>query len=349
MSPEEPQLAEAIAAVIREHGPRRVPLETVLAAAATVDRTAAVSVGWRRRVLSAITSLVGDGVITAPRTRFDRSADPPLPAYVTRCEVRPWRGETREAIIWHADLEWVAIGDEFGEWSASERAFLALVNAWLPLRRRMIVPLRERSLDITGDDKELESRLFGPLFSPGRLTLDLLRCEPCWPPVERRVFGEGPCLVIENYTTYVSLARRAERLGFTGQIVWGGGNQVRTRLRALAAGGERPVACWYFGDIDAGGFRVARSAWECAAELGFEDLRPARGLYRLALGQGERRRTRTPPRMSETTVEWVRSWLGAELGASCLIIARSGKRVVQENVGAELLATTTLEDWFDGE
>lgn len=343
----EPELAEAIAEAVRKNARRRLPIESVLAAAAQVDRTAAVAVDWRRRVLAAITMLADDGVLSLPRTRTDRRADPPLPAYVTRCETPKEEAATRRPVVWHADLGWAALGDELGQWSTGERKCLTLVNAWLPRRRGVIVPIRERSLDITGDDKALETWIFGTLFRPGRLTLELLECEPCWPPVERRVFGDGPWLVVENYTTYVSLARRATELGFTGQVIWGSGNQVRTRLRTLAASGERPGTCWYFGDIDAGGFRIARSAWVCADEVGLGELRPAAGLYRIALDRGRRQRTGRSPRMSDETVTWVRSWLGETLGGSCLAIAQSGERIVQENVGAEVLATTLLQNWFD--
>ncbi|UOZ05576.1 Wadjet anti-phage system protein JetD domain-containing protein [Amycolatopsis sp. WQ 127309] len=346
MSPE-PTLTASIAEAVREYGLRRVPLEVVLSAAAKVDHSAAVSVHWRRRVLTAITSLADEGVIDLPKTRTDRRADPPLPAYVTRRGAPSAQTETRASIVWHADLGWAALGDERGEWSASERACLALVNAWLPRRRGVVVPIRERSLEITGDDKALESWLFGSLFRPERLSLELLECEPCWPPVHRQILGDsGTWLLVENYTTYVSLSRRAAELSFDGQVIWGSGNQVSTRLRTLAASGERPNSCRYFGDIDAGGFRIARSAWQCVSDLGFEDLRPAYGLYGLALEHGRTTPSGRSPRMSGETVIWAQEWLGGPLGEPSLAIARSGARVVQENVGVEVLAATGLADWF---
>ncbi|MGC7098304.1 Wadjet anti-phage system protein JetD domain-containing protein [Amycolatopsis lurida] len=347
MSPE-PALTGAIAEAVREYGPRRVPLEVVLSAAAKVDHSAAVSVDWRRRVLTAITSLADEGMIDLPKTRTDRRADPPLPAYVTRRRAPSEQAETLASIVWHAELGWAALGDERGEWSTAERSCLALVNSWLPRRRGVVVPIRERSLDITGDDKALETWLFGSLFRPGRLTLELLECEQCWPPVHRRILGDSDTwLVIENYTTYISLSRRAAELGFDGQIIWGAGNQVRTRLRTLAACGERPLECWYFGDVDAGGFRIARSAWQCVRDLGFEELRPAKGLYSLAIEYGKRRPSGRTPRMSGATAAWVWDWLDESLGDVCLAVARSGERVVQENVGVEVLAATALSDWFN--
>lgn len=79
------------------------------------------------------------------------------------------------------------------------------------------------------------------------------------------VLGDGDWLVVKNYTTYVSLAA-PEAAGFDGRVVWGSGNQVGTRLAALAVeqsedGGDGPGVIRYFGDIDAGGFRVPARRW----------------------------------------------------------------------------------------
>jgi hypothetical protein len=204
-----------------------------------------------------------------------------------------------------------------------------------------VVPLRERSLDIFGDEKLLETVVLGPLFGPGRLSMELLECEPCWPPVDQAVLGEGPWLVVENYTTYVSVSRRAQAGGFDGRVVWGSGNQVGTRLAALAAAGERPERCFYFGDVDAGGFRVARSAFVRARTLGFGALLPAWRLYRLTLDIGRRRPVRGTT-LAPETLEWLREWLGPELGPRAAEVVAAGERIVQEHVGTEVLADYTL-------
>jgi hypothetical protein len=342
----EPALADAIAKVVADYPTRKVPLADVLAAAASVDHTAASAVGWRTRVLAAITSLGDEGLVEIPKTRFDRSANPPLPAYVKRpATTKPTPAE-EASIIWHVDLDWVARADDADALSAAERRFLAKVNAWLPRRRDITVPLRERSLDIFDDDKLLESWIFGPLFRPNRLTLALLACETCWPPVEQRVLGPGDWLIVENYTTYVSIGRRAAGGGFDGRIVWGSGLQVGTRLSALAAAGERPARCWYFGDIDVGGFRAARLACVRAGELGFGPVRPARGLYELAVRFGFERRRTGGRHAGEDLVNWALDWLGGALGEIAATVTRAGDRIVQENVGAEVLAGVAVREWL---
>lgn len=331
----EPAIAEALARVVAASPTLRVRVTPdLLVAAASVDRTAAASVGWRARVLAALSDLADAGVITLSRSTVDS-----LPRFVTRPELARIPVAAPDPVIWHHELSWVdglALG-------TAERRFLVAVNAWLPRRRGVAVPMRERSLEIFGDEKELERWVLGPLFGSGRLSLAGLDCVACWPPVEQTVLGTGDWLVIENYTTYVSVRRRAAELAFDGRIVWGSGNQVGTRLATLAAtGADRPGRCWYFGDIDAGGFKVAKLAVSRASEVDIGLVEPARGLYRLAL-RGTAVRAGKP---APETARWARTWLGGALGDAVAEVVGAGERIVQEHVGQEVLAGTQLSDWF---
>jgi hypothetical protein len=337
----EPALAQAITEAVSGFRLQRVPLDAVLTAAAAVDHTAAVTVHWRQRVLVAITELVDAGVVEVPRTKLDRSSHPPLPAYLVRpAAQRPAQAEPTRT-VWHADLAWVSVADDAGKLTGAERQFLQKINEWLPRRTGVSVLLRERSVDIFDDDKLLESWLLTRIFSPSRLTLELLDCEACWPPVEQQVFGQGTWLVVENFTTYTSLCRAACR--FDGRIIWGAGMQVATRLTALAAAGERPPECCYFGDIDAGGFRAARTAADRAERLGFPALKPARGLYAEAI---RHRRQRGRSRLGAEASAWVRQWLGGVLGVSAAEIAGAGGRIVQERVNREVLQDFGVDRWW---
>ena len=210
------------------------------------------------------------------------------------------------------------------------------------------IPMRERSLDIFGDEKLLETRINGPLFRPGRLTFALLETYPCWPPVQQTVCGPGDWLIVENYTTYHSISTRARQLGFAGRLIWGSGKQVGTRLAALAlSGAPAPPHCYYFGDLDIAGFRMAKSAVAKASEIGLPALTPARGLYRLGYLHGTARRSTASSRVDPAILDWVRNWLADEIGARAAALLGAGRRIVQEYVGKEVLATTALSDWFD--
>jgi len=335
-------VAAAIADAVAGHRTRTVPIAVVLTAAASVDHTAASMVGWRARVADAVAELAAAGIVAVPKTRFDRTAFPPLPAYVTRPARPPPDGQVGP-VVWHAELSWAAEAADAGLLSAGEQRFLGHVNRWLPSRRGVVVPLRERSLDVFGDEKAVERRLLGPVFGPGRLSLEFLECEPVWPPVHQQVFGPGAWLLVENYTTYVSLARCAAESGFGGRVVWGAGTQVGTRLAALAlaADTQAPPALWYFGDVDAGGFRVARTATRRVAELHFPPLEPARPLYALAVELGRQRPDPDSPGAADVA-EWAARWVGGSVGDTVAAVVAARQRIVQETVGAEVLAGHAL-------
>jgi len=338
-------LGEAMAVAVADYRTRRVPIAVVMAAAAEVDHMARSVVGWREPFAAAVDELAGAGLVTLPRTRFDRSAEPPLPAYLRRpAPETPTRAV--RPVIWHAELAWVAIEEDAGRLGAGDRAFLEQINGWLSRRRTLVVPLRERSLEIFDDEKAIERRILGPLFGPGRLSLELLRCEACWPPVHQQHFGPGPWLIIENYTTYVSLGRCAARSGYSGRVIWGSGNQVGTRIDALAMGGEMPTTMWYFGDLDAGGARVARTAEKRCVDAGFPPLQPARALYALALEHGKVS-PEPAPVGTASHARWVERWFGGVVGRSVASIVQSGGRIVQENVGTEVLDHRSLGELLD--
>src|SRR2546421_9245541 len=136
-------MADAIAAAPH----RRIPLATLIAAAAAVDHTGAAAVGWRARIAAAIGELATAGLIELPRTRWDTSSTPPLPAYVTKPAAIPTAAPA-EQVVWHAELGWAAQLDAAGQLTESERRFLTHVNTWLRRRGSLVVPQRERSFDI---------------------------------------------------------------------------------------------------------------------------------------------------------------------------------------------------------
>jgi hypothetical protein len=198
-----------------------------------------------------------------------------------------------------------------------------------------VVPMRERSWQLLGDDKALERLRPGRLFGAGRLSLELLRCRATWPPVQRRLLGPGPWLVVENWSTYESLGIAAAGDTGGGRIIFGSGNQAGTRLMALADAGERPAQpVLYFGDVDAGGIRAARLAVTTARQLDWPPVEPCRPLYALALD--------SPHRLADApagsaSVNWARRWIGGGLGDEIAGCLAAGRTVRQEAVGLEIL------------
>jgi hypothetical protein len=334
-------LAAAMAGAVSAAPTLRVRLTALVEAARGVDISGPGRPDWRRCVTAAIQELVDAGLVTYPSTRWDRRTSPHLPEWVEKPRRDAPTG-TRPGVVWHARLAWVPALERVRRLSVAERDLLEAVNGWLPSAdRALVVPMRERSWQLVGDDRAIEELRSGRLFAADRLSLELLRCRPTWPPVHQRILGSGRWLLVENWSTYESLCATAVTGGFDGRIVFGSGNQIGTRLEALAhqsRGPTEPIA--YFGDLDPGGIRAARLAVDGARRLRWPEILPAEGLYQLALASPHRLRCDPlPPR----TARWVHEWFGSVLADQVVGELTAGRAVRQEAVGLEILSGSNLE------
>jgi hypothetical protein len=220
--------------------------------------------------------------------------------------------------------------------SRAERALLRAVNGFLGAGgSALVVPLRERSLQLTGDEKALDTMSRGRLFAPGRLSLELLAAQRVSPPLVRQRVGAGwMSLLVENYATYHSLAATLPVDGEVGEVVYGAGNTLGVVLTAIAEnGGVQGLA--YFGDVDVRGLEIAMGGSRLAAELGLPSMIPAKQLYRLLVNHG--RPAPADGRPNSAKARTVVEWLPAELHAPVLDVLLAGNRLAQEAVGLELL------------
>jgi hypothetical protein len=206
-------------------------------------------------------------------------------------------------------------------------------------RAKTLVPIKERSLEVFGDEKRLDQLLRGStLFGDGRLTLDILRCfvvpEPLpWAPGPK---PEGPVLVIETLATWHSYSRwNAERKVFSA-VVYGSGNRFVDGVLYLrdiftSLGGARPVL--YFGDLDPQGLLIPQVASARAQAAGLPAVSPHLWSYQrlLALGHSHRQPWEGEP-PSSTLCDWLET---------CAEPARqlfaAGQRSAQERIGWEFL------------
>lgn len=206
-----------------------------------------------------------DGRIIVPKTVW--KAWPALSGHVKKLQSLE-KKVTRHDTSWVQELAWVP-----AEGAHHSLDDLRLLNEWFKQPRDgLVVPVRERSLQIFGDEKRLEQlSQEGVLF--GRLTFADLGCEYLSPPLARVKVGTGPSLVVENHTTFHVMARACSEgfLGY-GEIIYGGGNQV------VASVDQIPVGSLYFGDLDKAGLRIAGT-------LNRLGVKPAAGLYELLICQ----------------------------------------------------------------
>lgn len=137
------------------------------------------------------------------------------------------------------------------------------INEFLKQRKgnMMMVPLRERSLQIFGDEKRLDSLVKKSSLFSGRMPLSDIGAFEVEPPLSITKYGGSgqAILVVENYHSFWSLCRWNEQSLEYRAIVYGAGNSIlksKHLLKNLIMDLEVPTI-EYLGDLDEAGFRIA--------------------------------------------------------------------------------------------
>lgn len=271
------------------------------------------------------------GAICLPRKSnrraYDHSERTPLPKHIVRRD-RPGRAK-QAAVVWRPEL---AFASDFG---SSWQAELLAVQEWLRNggTTAALVALRERSVEIFGDEKRLDSMLGTQLFAPSRLTLDLLRCYlPSVPIYVVSLPQNGlsrPLLVVENHTTFDTLCRWNEQHRRYAAVAFGAGaafiatcESLRPHLAAPGCTGQVS----YFGDLDPKGLWIpGRASRDCGIEVN-----PDETLYTVLLAKG--RKHRALPREPFSFEPGLLDWLPANLRDETRRHFNSGRRLPQELV-----------------
>lgn len=232
---------------------------------------------------------------------------------------------------------------------------LVAIHKWLartPVRPEP-VPIKERSLEIFGDEKRLDT--LGPdaaLFFPDRLPWEALAVievrEPlAWKRGPDRA-ADQPILVLENAATWHSYDRWNAGHAVFSAVVYGGGNRFRDSVEFLAEifrelGGPRRV--WYFGDLDPAGLSIPRVASERAVARGLPPIEPHGWSYRQLLGLGRECAGNREPaddvcELNEADLAWLPV---PELREEVAGLLRSSRRLAQEHLGWRQLQRLTPE------
>jgi len=236
-----------------------------------------------------------------------------------------------------------------------ELAFLAATRVNLPFAELLrldeflkrgrphgeIVPIKERSLEIFGDEKRLDLLADSVLFRDGRLDLrrhlgcEIIGVPLAWKRGPAKADGR-PVLAIENAATWHSYCRwNAARGGFSA-VVYGDGKRFLDGVPHLPElfaelGGSRPIL--YFGDLDPAGVVIPREASARARVLGLPVIDPHLWSYRRLLERGAGETGGEDPGPLEPGLC---DWLGP-----CAEPARrlftAGHRLAQEHIGWDFL------------
>lgn len=310
---------------------KRIALDDCFRAMYELDPSTIDAPDKRARLRELITTCQAAGVLT-PAAATDRGR-PPLPRSVTRTSgtfptvsavpAWPWRGE----LAWASELTLTL--DEF-EILRAVQEFLRADGS-----RRMVLPHRERSLELFGHEKTLDRIVRGRLFESGRLSFELLRARWCPPPLAWREVGRGSiALVVENACIWHSVVEALPAVTDVGLVAYGGGAMFSASVASFIDV-PRIRAIRYAGDLDAAGLAIAQLADETAQRCGVPRVLPATSLYRIMLAKG---RPQPAQQVPDDVADELAAWLPADLRTPAAANLKAGVRLAQEAVTLEVLA-----------
>lgn len=296
----------------------------------------------RRVLLRALRYAEEKGVIRIPPSHgklWERAFDPPLPWRVFRLDNRPAPDRSWRDYPWGKELQWVR---RLPNLTSREHSLLKRVHEGI--RDGIFsdpVPLKNRSIQLTGYEKRLASMAKGRLFGPGKLSLEMLGClADEHPPIAWYGVGDDPSvLVVENKTAYSVIRGVLCSIPNApyGIIAYGGGNAFSQSVQDLALIGRPVNVIHYLGDLDRPGLSTARTAAATARRGGLPAVMPATHLHRLMLEtavrmghpDGMEYDKEVPGTVLESDEELV-DWLPEDVRAGVASILNLGRRVPEE-------------------
>lgn len=286
-------------------------------------------------LLDALKTLAEDNALQLPRTKpnWELYGNPALPSWIS-IEKTP---SVQEPID-YAAVAWLP---EMGFWpklTANQLPLARRINDYLVEHREKLkmVPIKERSLRIFGDEKRLDALRQGDAIFGGLLPLSALKAFQVNLPLaytEAPAPGK-PLLVVENYSSYWSLCQWNNQARRYCAVAYGSGKALhgmsarlsQTMLETKAVGIE------YLGDLDPEGVQIPLDFnKQQKSEPGLQ-LQPAMDLYRSLLIHGILREMREPGELASAD-----RWLGPELGAQVKNLWTSHHWIPQEALGLEQL------------
>jgi hypothetical protein len=320
---------------------RKIPLATLREEFARERPELASSGTFRARLRARLDELAAAGRIAFPSesgNAWDTVGQPSLPKWVQRPPTPAPPRVDAAAIAW---LPAMAFARKLQR-AVDVEAALA-INEFLVRRRHDLqpVPLRERSLQIFGDEKALGRRCRAGALFGGQLKLENIGAFDPAPPLPYETIGVPglPVLLLENHHTYWSFSswnatsRRYSAVVYgAGWVISRCGDAVATVLRQTGG-----TAVEYFGDVDPTGIRIALKLSQQLVAAGLPPLRPAADLYRRAFETGIRAPLNRAP--SKAQLDEAKGWLPLEQHAHLEALYGSAKRIPQESVGLDALRT----------
>jgi hypothetical protein len=188
---------------------------------------------------------------------------------------------------------------------------LELINRFIIERRgelELLIPYRERALQIFGDEKALKGIVRADLMWE-RLPLSVIGAYNPEPPLAREdcAGATGPLLLVENLHTYESIVRWNDRVFRYCSVAYGVGEAVLKTPKAVAQAVERTGASSivYFGDLDREGVDIASDLAARLLKTSGHVLQPEQHLYALLLDLGIERELPAAEVLTDSAAQWL--------------------------------------------
>jgi hypothetical protein len=323
----------------------RLPIAEAWGAFQNLYPKLSISTEARSRLADLLAELVQQGKLRFPQGKkaWDLGTKPPLPRWIEILrEKTPEAKPGMDEIAWPPELLFAA--------SLKSRIHLEVllrIREWLAGggRKAGLVPLKERSAEILGDEKRLDHLLKTDLFAPGALNLKTLRCYPVYPDLiwEKGRTDAMTLLIIENSNTFHSFCRWNMTSGQYAACVYGHGFMIHHTYQGLhkVLHETNPSAGFhYFGDLDVAGIRIPVELSRLLQNDGLPIVGPAEVWYGVLLDRFPealpKLRKVHPGIWSEKDLEWFPSSLRGRVEEAF----RMGYRIPQELVGTGWLQRT---------
>ena len=181
---------------------------------------------------------------------------PELPSWIKI--VKEKKLKENRVINWHPKLSFMYNESNFLTRESAEQ-----INNYLINREKNPFPIaiKERSLQIFGDEKKLDSLRKGTIFQ--YITLEDIDCYLVSTPIISTKLdnGSNKIILIENYNTYDSFCRYNQKTDYYNEIIYGWGVNANSEDMANAIferwEKNNELSVYYFGDIDPTGVNIA--------------------------------------------------------------------------------------------
>lgn len=335
-------------------GLKRVPFSKLCIAFGKIF-PALTGLDQRRRMHELLDALRVRGAVTFPsgREHYDRVTEPHLPRWIQLTSapapvVRP--AFDPATFPWSPELRFAAKLKNPSQLEILRRVHVFLASGG---GSRCMVPIKERSVELFGDEKKLDTLRKSALFRAGMLSLPLLRCYQVTPPL---IWERGPqttrapVLIVENHSAFDSFARWNKEHSVWAAVCYGNGESFEASapfLRNVVGQIRWDGTLLYFGDIDPKGLMIPVLASKALVETGLPRIAPHIGCYNQLLKQAKGKSDLPKVGRLKIPSEGAK-WLGADLAGRIEEWFAQGIRIPQELVGYELLMNEGLKFCRDG-